>query len=113
MTVQRVALRDVTLAERLADWTSGLQLEAVPAEVTAIAKRCIIDLVGVTLAATPHQLTKKLHGYAHSHYSAGPATVLGFPDGLSPPGAALVNGAAGHVLDFDDTSYTGIMHGST
>jgi 2-methylcitrate dehydratase PrpD len=27
-------------------------------------------------------------------------------------GAALVNAAAGHAYDFDDTSYTGIMHGS-
>ena len=31
---------------------------------------------------------------------------------LSPAGAALANGTAGHVLDFDDTSYTGIMHGT-
>ena len=30
----------------------------------------------------------------------------------SPQAAALVNGTAAHVYDFDDTSYTGIMHGS-
>ena len=41
------------------------------------------------------------------------ATVLGTPVRLSPVGAALVNGTSGHALDFDDTSYTGIMHGST
>lgn len=113
MTIERLEGSETTLARQLADWSSGVQLEAVPPDVIDVAKRCIIDLVGVTLAAAPHDLIRKLNGYARSHYAAGPSTVLGFPDGLSPPGAALVNGAAGHVLDFDDTSYTGIMHGST
>lgn len=101
-----------TIAQRLASWSHGLRLEEVPDEVVHVAKRCIVDTVGVTIAAARHPLTGDLLDYAGQHHSRGRSSVLGFKDRLSPVGAALVNGAAGHVLDFDDTSYTGIMHGS-
>ena len=102
-----------TLAERIAAWGSALDLDAVPDDVCQVAKRCIVDLVGVTIAATPHPLSQRVLDHAVQVYASGPATVLGSRHRLSPVGAALVNGAVGHVLDFDDTSYTGIMHGST
>jgi 2-methylcitrate dehydratase PrpD len=38
--------------------------------------------------------------------------LIGTPLSSSPLAAALVNGAAAHVLDFDDTCYSGIVHGS-
>jgi 2-methylcitrate dehydratase PrpD len=101
-----------TLAERIAEWSSSLTLDAVPDGVTHAAKRCIVDLIAVTLAASSNQLTRRMLEHAKVAYGPGPATVLGFRDRLSPVGAALVNGTAGHALDFDDTSYTGIMHGS-
>lgn len=101
-----------TLAERIAEWSSSLTLDAVPDGVTHAAKRCIVDSIGVTLAASSNQLTRRILEHAKVAYGPGTATVLGFRDRLSPVGAALVNGTAGHALDFDDTSYTGIMHGS-
>jgi 2-methylcitrate dehydratase PrpD len=102
-----------TLAERLSSWSSALDLDAVPGEVVDVAKRCIIDLLGVTIAAVPQRLPRRVLDYARRVHASGKATVLGHGERLSPVGAALVNGTAGHTLDFDDTSYTGIMHGST
>ena len=32
---------------------------------------------------------------------------------LNPAGAAFVNGALGHSLDFDDNCYAGVVHGSS
>lgn len=104
---------DATLAERIAAWGASLNLDAVPNDVIRVAKRCIVDLVGVTLAAAPRPEIRRILDYARRAYAPGAAGALGFQDRLSPVGAALVNGMAGHVLDFDDTSYTGIMHGST
>lgn len=101
-----------TLAERISSWGSTLDLDVVPGEVVHAAKRCIIDLLGVTIAAVPHPLPRRVLDYARRVYASGTATVLGHGERLSPVGAALVNGTAGHTLDFDDTSYTGIMHGS-
>ena len=102
-----------TIVERIAAWSSSVRLNAVPPDVIHAAKRCIVDVVGVSLAATACPLPRHVLLHARQVYAAGAASVLGFPDRLSPVGAALVNGTAGHTLDFDDTSYTGIMHGST
>lgn len=101
------------LAERIAEWGAACRLEDVPREAIRVAKRCIIDLVGVTLAGAGNPAVRRTAGYAKRAYGPGDAHVLGTGIRLAPPGAALVNGMAGHVLDFDDTSYTGIMHGST
>ena len=38
-----------TLAERIASWSSALDLGAVPDEVIHAARRCIVDVVGVSL----------------------------------------------------------------
>ncbi|MCC6197537.1 MAG: MmgE/PrpD family protein [Burkholderiales bacterium] len=102
-----------TLAERIGAWSSAVDLGAVPSEAVAAAKRCIVDVVGVSLAATAHPLPRRVLEHARRVYAPGDSGVLGFADRLSSVGAALVNGTAGHALDFDDTSYTGIMHGST
>ena len=113
MMDSRVAPVTATLAERIAAWSSALDLGAVPVEVIDAAKRCIVDVVGVSLAAAPRPLMRCVLEHTRQVYAPGAAGALGFPDRFSPVGAALVNGTAGHALDFDDTSYTGIMHGST
>ncbi len=102
-----------SLAQKLATWSSQVELEMIPDEVVHAAKRCIIDTVGVTIGAATHGLTRSVLDFGRENFSTGSCQVLGFEDKLSPIAAALVNGTAGHVLDFDDTSYTGIMHGST
>lgn len=101
-----------TLAERIAAWSSGLDLAALPPEVVAAAKRCIVDVAGVSLAAAPLPLMQRVLAHARHVYAPGLAGTLGLAGCFSPVGAALVNGTAAHALDFDDTSYAGIMHGS-
>ena len=107
-----VPLAAATLAERIAAWSCALDFDALPSEVVAAAKRCIVDVAGVSLAAAPLPLMRRLLGHVRQVYASGPACALGFAERFSPVGAALANGTAAHALDFDDTSYTGIMHGS-
>jgi 2-methylcitrate dehydratase PrpD len=101
-----------TLAARFAAWTSAVEFERLPESVVAAAKRCIVDTVGVSLAAHGHPLVSRVRDYARQTYARGRSTVLGTGECFAAPGAALVNGTAAHALDYDDTSYTGIMHGS-
>ncbi len=101
------------MAEQIAAWACALGLNAVPDDVRTAAKRCIVDLVGVAIAGAACPQSSRIVDYARQTYAPGSATVFGSSDRLSPVGAALVNGTAGHVLDFDDTCYAGIMHGST
>ena len=102
-----------SLVERIAKWSHALNLDAVPDDAQKVAKRCIVDLVGVSIAGVGRTQSSRIADYAGRVYAPGPSTVFGSPARLSAVGAALVNGTVGHVLDFDDTSYTGIMHGST
>lgn len=90
-----------------------MRLDAVPDDAQKVAKRCIVDLVGVSIAGAEREQSRRVAEYASQAYAPGPSTVFGCSARLSPVGAALANGTVGHVLDFDDTSYTGIMHGST
>ena len=101
------------MVERIAKWAHALNLDAVPDDAQRVAKRCIVDLVGVSIAGASRAQSRRIADYASQVHTPGPSTVFGSPARLSPVGAALVNGTVGHVLDFDDTSYTGIMHGST
>jgi len=97
------------LACQFAVWSHDLDPVDVPAEVIAAARRAIVDTLGVMVAGGAHDSVKRI--------------ALGWPDaggrcatiGRGPANAetaALINGMAAHVWDFDDTSYTGIMHGS-
>lgn len=102
-----------SLVERIAKWSHALGLDAIPDDAQEAAKRCMVDLVGVSIAGASRAQSQRVADYASRAYASGPSTVFGSSARLSPVGAALVNGTVGHVLDFDDTSYTGIMHGST
>lgn len=74
--------------------------------------RCIIDVVGVTLAGSATQLAGRVRDHVARQHAAGDCRVIGSAMTSSALGAALANGATAHVLDFDDTCYAGIAHGS-
>lgn len=93
-------------------WSSRLERSAVPAEVLAAAKRCIIDMVGVALPGSREPVARQALAHALAAYGAGPCSIFGSQHTASALGAALANGAAAHALDYDDTSYTGILHGT-
>jgi len=82
---------------------AGLRLDDVPRSVIEKAKGSILDALGVTLAGAATEPVTVLRDYAAEIGRGGPATVIGSPLHLAPPLAALVNGTAGHVDDFDDT----------
>ncbi|MEM1199881.1 MAG: MmgE/PrpD family protein [Pseudomonadota bacterium] len=102
----------MTISGRIAAWAHGLTLSDVPADVRHIAKRCVIDTIGVIIAGAATEPGRKALALAGDVYAGGPCAVPGTGAKLSPAGAALAAGTQAHALDFDDTSYTGIMHGS-
>jgi 2-methylcitrate dehydratase PrpD len=101
-----------TAASQIGRWTSSLDLNEVPDDVRRIARRCMIDLVGVCLAGANHDTARMARSMVLAEHGDGLATIIGSPEKTTASGAALVNGAAGHVLDFDDTCYAGITHGT-
>lgn len=92
-----------TVFEHLGDWVAELRLESVPEVSREIARRAIVDLVGVTFAARDGDLAAVLDEYRRP-LSDGQATVIARAATSDPETAAFLNGALGHALDFDDSN---------
>lgn len=99
--------------ELLTSFARNLRLEDCPDEAVEMAKECIIDVVGVTLAGADEVSSNKVKEYVHGLGATGETTVMGESEQYALPHAALINGVQGHALDYDDTTfYTFSLHPS-
>ena len=95
----------MTIAADLWKQFGSLTVEAIPVEAETVATQCILDWFACALAGQAEPLARILRDeYGDAD---GPATLLGSPTRVRAGHAALVNGAIGHALDFDDT-HTGM-----
>src|SRR5687768_3442180 len=86
------------------DFIRRARWETFPAEAVGIAKRCIIDGLGVMLAGSTQDASNILRDYLRGSDARADATAFGpaaFRTGAES--AALLNGTSGHALDWDDT----------
>jgi 2-methylcitrate dehydratase PrpD len=72
-------------------------------EVVELAKRTLVDTVGVAIAAR-HEPPVRILGETLGALPPGPATVWATGEKTNAATAALLNGTAGHALDFDDVT---------
>ena len=89
--------------EILAQFISQTTLAQVPASGQAKARDLIRDLLGVTARGARESAVKILGQVLPPGEDAGGVTLIGQAQRQDPLRAALVNGVAGHALDFDDT----------
>lgn len=75
-------------------------------EARIVARQCMLDWFGVTLAGSSEPLVDSLAELADEDGAAANATLIGRGWRASVSQAALVNGAAGHALDYDDVITT-------
>lgn len=87
------------------DAVREIRLEHAPADAVEVAKHCLLDWLGVTLAGTGEDLAVILRKQLVRD-GDGQATVVGTRASTDPSTAALVNGATSHALDYDDTHTT-------
>jgi len=99
----------IPMAQRFAEWNAGLATDGFPDVVRGAADRAIRDTMGVMAAGGVHPSVRALADRLPG--APGPCSCLG-RKAADAETAALINGMAAHAWDFDDTSYTGIMHGS-
>src|SRR5690349_8211369 len=112
MTV--VTNRGTGLTGKLAEFVAGLQFADLPEDVLHEAKRALIDHIGVAMAAAEHPALDAMVRVSQRSVGPGPHTVIGRTDTAAMPFAALINGFAAHLLDYDDTFNPGdtTVHGS-
>jgi len=92
------------LSDAIAAFASGAANLAVPAEAIAAARRAFVDTVGVILAGRDEAAVRIVQDLLPSGDQA-----FAWPGNrsLAARDAALLNGLAGHVLDYDDVAQAG------
>ena len=87
----------------VARFASAPSTSRLSPELTAAAKRCLLDTVAATLVGASSELADALFGFVRAQGGTGTVPVIGSGMTATPDRAALANGTLGHALDFDDT----------
>ncbi len=93
---------EVRMTQPLAAFAAHLNHNDTPAEAREVARQCLLDVLGVTLAGAREPLVEMLAAEAEEAGGAPQATVIGRGFLTSAGQAALINGSAAHALDYDD-----------
>jgi len=94
------------LTRRLAAAVAGLRDADIPAAAAAVARRGLADCLGVMIAGSAEPVVAHAAA-ALAPFAAGPARLIPGGAACSAREAALINGIAGHVLDYDDVALDG------
>jgi 2-methylcitrate dehydratase PrpD len=102
----------MTLAQRLAEFAVNTGSDKIPADIFEHAKTAFMDWMGVTFGGVGDPMVDKLIAYADDMGGHPQASIIGYGAKKSVDQAALINGTASHVLDYDDTLVSFFGHPS-
>ena len=111
----------LTPNEVLCQFATSLKFDRIPPEVVHKTKLLILDFIGIALAARSTEIdaplralangiTGRMPGQESASCVLGPCSGVGEKTRMPAANAALLNGALGHALDFDDTHAKAIIH---
>lgn len=100
------------ITAEIAAYCAGLDFASLPAEVQERTRFLVLDLVGnIVRGRHDAESTPALIAASRAlGLAAGGSAVLGDSARYTPAGAAFLNGALAHSLDFDDTHAAGTLH---
>src|SRR5262245_55686839 len=93
----------LTISHRLAHFAAEFDYSAVPAAVIERAKVLILDAVGIALASTQYDFSRRMFDGLHALGGGTECSVIGMRERLALRDAVLLNGALIHGLDYDDS----------
>ena len=102
------------VTRQLSEFVADISYDGLPATVAERTKALVMDMVGIALRARheAESTPSLLAAVERLGLARGAASVIGDEARFAPPGAALINGALAHSLDFDDTHAPGSIHAS-
>ncbi|WP_321894928.1 MmgE/PrpD family protein [Paraburkholderia heleia] len=100
------------LTRELAETCLARARTPLPAEVGEIARHTLLDWLGTTISGWADPAVAMLEATIREDAASPQATLLGSGFRTSARDAALVNGMASHVLDFDDVHLRSRVHPS-
>ncbi|MGB9069047.1 MAG: MmgE/PrpD family protein [Candidatus Acidiferrales bacterium] len=96
----------MSISAELAKRILALRYEDLPEEAVRSARMAILDTVGVTLAGAREEATRTVDRVLRVTAESGSSLIFGSDRRGTCLDAALINGTAAHILDFDDCSNT-------
>jgi 2-methylcitrate dehydratase PrpD len=102
--------KPIAITKTLSEFIADTDQSIIPETVYEHAKVAFLDWLGVTLAGKDDPLVAKLLHYADTMGGRQQATILGHKMKKSMSQAALINGAASHALDYDDSLVSFLGH---
>lgn len=87
----------------------GVNFEDIPKSTIHMAKRCLLDTLGVACKGISYPNMPPLQNIINPLNTHG-STAIGFSDKVDPSDAALYNGTAAHSVELDDTFREGSIH---
>ncbi|MBI2854568.1 MAG: MmgE/PrpD family protein [Chloroflexi bacterium] len=87
---------------RITEFTAKATFADLPPEVVVVAKRGILDFMGVALGGSREPAALIILDYVKGLEAKGEASVIGTSYRTASELAALANGTASHALDYDD-----------
>jgi 2-methylcitrate dehydratase PrpD len=91
-----------TITSDLADYLSARQFEDLDDSVQEVSKHCLLDYLGVAIAARREPLVRILLEQQLEEGGNPQATVIGSQRKATLQQACLINGAMAHAHDYDD-----------
>ena len=100
------------ITQDLAAFTAAIRTDKLPPEIVARARLLVLDLAGnIIRARHDAESTPPLLAATRAlGLAAGNSAVFGDTARYTPAGAAFLNGALAHSLDFDDTHAEASLH---
>src|SRR5262249_39639099 len=89
-----------------------LSIDNVPDAVRKVVSQCVLDYIGVTIAGAGDDAVVPLRDELTEEGGPTQAQVFGTRLRLPILGAAMLNGMASHVLDYDDVNFALMGHPS-
>jgi 2-methylcitrate dehydratase PrpD len=101
---------EVKLTAQLVQRAAALASAPLQADVQLVAKQCILDWVGVALAGSMEPVTQMLISQCLEEGAKPAVSLIGSAHRVSVRQGALINGVAGHAIDYDDTNVAAQGH---
>lgn len=98
--------------QKLADWACMLDAESLPAPVKKAAARSLYNYIGCAIGGSNYPTVTKAHTALSPFFGPASASLIGKQESPKADAqhAALLNGIASHVHDYDDTHLATIIH---
>ena len=102
--------QDRSIVQRYADFAVSLRETPPSAEVRAHAVRVVLDWFAAALPGAGMEPATLAARALSDQVGAGAATLLGSGTPATGQAAAMINGTASHIVEFDDIYRDGLYH---